>query len=137
MGTLLFILCWAGGAALVGRLASKKGQAPGFPIIMSMILSPITGLLIVALRRNGPPKNASQGEAKCPFCAECIQHGAVFCKHCRQSLPGGPVLVGAPSREPAPAPRERPPRATAAEWAWFTFILVMAMWLFWDWKFFI
>lgn len=88
---MIFIL-WFVLAALVGVYANSKGRSGIIFFMISLILSPLIGIVIAVLS----PADTSKMEQdaldtgsvkKCPACAELVKIEAVKCKHCNTDLP--------------------------------------------------
>ena len=75
-----FWISWVVFAVVVGLIASsrEKGFAGGF--LISLILSPLIGLLIILLTGDGQQRSA------CWQCKEQVIVGAAKCKHCGADL---------------------------------------------------
>ncbi len=79
-------------ALLVGLYARKKGRSGIGFFFLSVLLSPLLGLLIaLVVDEQRDTVEARQldygGLQKCPFCAELIKSEAIVCKHCGRDLP--------------------------------------------------
>jgi hypothetical protein len=69
---------WLLGAVIVGIVASREFGRSGVAwFILSLLLTPLVGLLLFAL----PPRRVP-----CPFCAEPIKPSAVVCRFCGRSV---------------------------------------------------
>ena len=80
-------LGWIVFSILVGYVASRKGRSGVLYFFLSIIISPLLGILLVlALGENKEAienaRLASGSEVKCHFCAELIKREAKVCKHC-------------------------------------------------------
>lgn len=84
------VVGWLIFSLVAAWIASSKGRS-GFGIfILSLLLSPLVGI-IVALVMQRQEAQVSQGGVsrefwKCPFCAEAVRFEAVKCKHCGSDL---------------------------------------------------
>jgi hypothetical protein len=84
-GTLLLV--WIVGSVIVYVVAKNRGLAPAGYILLSILLSPIIGLVAVLLSK---PK--TERRAPCWQCREMVVEGAAQCRFCGAKLvwPGTP-----------------------------------------------
>lgn len=83
MTIIIYILL----AILVGVFASKKGRSGIGFTFLSLLLSPLIGLLIALIVSPIEENIVSKGDLKkCPKCKELIRVDASICKHCGSSL---------------------------------------------------
>lgn len=70
---------------LVGLFAGSRGRGSGNWFVVSMLLSPLIGLIFVAVLPNLKEladKPNPDSHVKCPDCAELVLKEAKVCKHC-------------------------------------------------------
>lgn len=117
------VIGWIVFSILAGFIASEKGRSgPGF-FLLSLILSPLFGVLaaIFAARREvdktETPLTIRNGRAvrmetskPCPFCAETIKIEAVVCKHCGRDLSGSHLADDQSHSAPPPSLHAEQPR---------------------------
>lgn len=120
------IIGWIVLSLLVGVVADKKGRSGGSAFLLSLVLSPIIGFLVVlalgdrkvareveALNRQlmrdaSPLPPAPSNTRPCPRCAEDIKRAAKICRFCQAEVEPLPPAPRPP--EPQAAPRN-PKRA--------------------------
>lgn len=81
----VFII-WFVLSILVGLYAGSRGRGSGNWFVVAMLLSPLIGLIFLAVlpNLNGIPNDDTH--TKCPDCAEPILREAKVCKHCGRRL---------------------------------------------------
>ncbi|MFC1234438.1 hypothetical protein [Vibrio sp. F74] len=88
---MFVVIMWLVFAVLVGVYASNKGRSGVGLFFVSLILSPIIGLIIALIMSPNQDKVeqssiASGDMKKCPLCAELVRSEASVCKHCSAEL---------------------------------------------------
>jgi len=86
------LITWFGLSFLAGSIASNKGRSFGGFFFLSLLLSPLIGVIAALVSK---PDIASvekmqviKGEAKkCPHCAEMIKWEAKICRFCGKEVP--------------------------------------------------
>lgn len=80
-------------------VASGKGRSGFGMFLLSLVLSPLLGLVIAlflerrgAVDERGARSGVSRTHWACPACAEVIRRDAKVCKHCGRDLPAPPEL---------------------------------------------
>jgi len=88
------IIGWLIFSLVAAWIASSKGRS-GFGIfILSVLLSPLVGIIVALVMQRADTIEATQvvhgGVSrelwKCPFCAEPVRFEALKCKHCGSDL---------------------------------------------------
>jgi hypothetical protein len=115
-----FFVFWFVFAIVVAVIASSRGRSGFGWFLLAMIISPLLGVILVALLPSLKPAQGAptpRTHVKCPDCAELVLKEAKVCKHCGCKLvPGGlnvrptvPPPLQAPSLPTPPilSPEER------------------------------
>lgn len=85
---------WILFAVVIAAFARSRGRSFFLYLILSLLLSPVIGLIIALISGTDTKRLERRAVARgkvmlCPFCAEPIQPAAVVCKHCGRDLPAG------------------------------------------------
>jgi len=88
---MLALFFWLLFAATVGWLAHQKGRSGIALFLISVVFSPLIGLIVVLVIKPSDEvmeqRALLSGEGKiCPFCAEVVRAEAVTCKHCGKDI---------------------------------------------------
>lgn len=106
MGFAVFVI-WIALCIVIAWGAEQKGLSGAGYFFLSLFLSPIVGLIGVAL---SPPniekierRALRSGNARrCPACAELVRRQAIICRFCGADLPSPAIITPAPVT-PSPA----------------------------------
>ena len=95
---MMVFVFWVLFAVAVGVFASNRGRNGFAWFVLSVLISPLLGLLFCAVAKDlsrapGADQPSAATHVKCPACAEFVLPEAKVCKHC-----GGPLVP--PSRTP-------------------------------------
>ena len=92
---MIFVF-WVALSVAVGVFASSRGRSGVGWFFLSLLISPVLGLLFLAVTRDlssGATASAGPSEAthvRCPACAEWVFPEAAVCKHCSAALTPDP-----------------------------------------------
>jgi hypothetical protein len=92
---------WVLLAVAVAVFAARRGRSAVLWFVLALLLSPVLGLLFLAVSRDLSARPAGDGElptaqthARCPACAEWVLPQAVRCRHCGAELTPDPQWEG-------------------------------------------
>ena len=80
---VMSLVSWLALCGVAASIASKKGRSGEGVFFLSLLLSPLVGLIVAATME---PNLAAQGKKKCPNCAEFVQPDARVCRFCQHSF---------------------------------------------------
>lgn len=94
---------WLIFSVVSGAIASAKGRSGIGYFLLSIVLSPIVGLILAAalprIEQAPNPTGDGPGRIKCPDCAELILAEAKVCKHCGFRLDAPAPVAAEPIAE--------------------------------------
>ncbi len=87
----VWFLLWIILSFVVAHLAEKKGRSVGGYLLLSLILSPVIGLLCLLAAGENKERLELNGLhdgslKKCPNCAELIKNEARVCRFCNKEF---------------------------------------------------
>jgi hypothetical protein len=117
LSCLTIVVVWTLLSVAAGNVAARKGLEKRKYVLLSLLLSPLVGLILAAAATPDQTKADEQRiatgtERTCPFCAELVKHEAVVCRFCGKDLP---PVESAPPPVPAGEPRFKS-KAEYQEW---------------------
>lgn len=78
------IIFWILFAIAVGMLASKRGRNGGSWFLLSLLASPLIGIIFLLVTKDISKDDGER--ASCPKCSEKVLISASICPHCKSDL---------------------------------------------------
>jgi hypothetical protein len=90
-GCLTIVAVWLVLSFVAGSVAERKGLRKQTYVLLSLLLSPLVGLIIAFAASPDQAKADQQrlaggSERQCPFCAELVKSEAIVCRFCGREL---------------------------------------------------
>lgn len=76
------VVAWIFLSAIVGFMASSHNRKGLWYFLLSLVLSPLIGLIILLLAGKKKNEPTPETHVKCPDCRELVLKEARKCKHC-------------------------------------------------------
>jgi hypothetical protein len=101
MEVFVILAVYIFGSILAANIAKKKGRRGGGYFLLSLLLSPLVGILAALVAAPNEQKVerdriASGTERKCPHCAEVIKAEAKVCRFCGRDVSPAEAAVTTP-----------------------------------------
>ncbi len=124
---MIAVFVWVALSIVVGWAGAQKGRSGIGFLLLSLLLSPLIGILVVIavprVERAKAPLKEHAGQKKCTSCAEWILIDAKKCKHC-----GEPQPEPSPQQLLAAEPAAVSPRGSAFPWLILILMTAVAIW---------
>jgi hypothetical protein len=102
MEAILYVGFYLLFCGIAGAIASKKGRPAVAFFLLSILVTPLIGIILALVARPNvrvieQERIASGQDRRCPFCAEVVKREAKVCRFCGKDLPEPESSPGAPS----------------------------------------
>jgi four helix bundle protein len=86
----LFLVIWVGWTWVNARIAARRGVLVGGVVLISLLLSPLVGMIGALYSKADPTafarKMVAKGQRQCPDCRQWVPAEASVCYHCRHQF---------------------------------------------------